>query len=249
MSISSEAPHEPIQREPSSLHIKSEFCSRRSSVKAIKKLSNVLWGVLSVCALIIGIISLRYALPHIPHPAPLPNFKVNHRALIAHAVSASLALLLGPWQFLYGLRQRHPHLHRLFGRAYALSLLVAAITAIWIAPHAAAGHVSTAGFLSLAVGWLFTTSMGVVAIRRRDVATHRRWMIRSYALTAAAITLRIYLSSIPLFHFSFQIAYPAISWLCWVPNLLAAEAWIRWIAAPPYQRPIDQRSPIVSSAS
>jgi hypothetical protein len=102
MSISSDAPHEPIQREPSSLHIKSEFCSRRSSVKAIKKLSNVLWGVLSVFALIIGIISLRYALPHIPHPAPLPNFKANHRALIAHAMSASLALLLGPWQFLSG---------------------------------------------------------------------------------------------------------------------------------------------------
>jgi uncharacterized membrane protein len=249
VSISLEVPHEAIQPEPSNPHIERQFRLRRSSVNAIKKLSNVLWGVLSFFALIIGIFSLRYALPHIPHAAPLPNFRVNHRGLIVHAISASLALLLGPWQFLPGLRQRHPYLHRFIGRAYARSLLVAAISAIRIAPHAAAGHVSAAGFLSLAVGWLFTTSMGIAAIRRRDVANHRRWMIRSYALTAAAITLRIYLSSIPLFHFSFQIAYPAISWLCWVPNLLAAEVWIHWTDGAPYEHPIGQHSPVVPNVS
>jgi uncharacterized membrane protein len=241
--------HEPIQRKPSGLHMKTIFRPWRNFVKPIKKLSNVLWGVLSFFALIVGIGSLRYALPHVPHPAPLPNFRINHRALIVHAVSASLALLLGPWQFLPGFRQRHLQLHRLIGRTYALSLLTAAVSAIWIAPHAAAGHISAAGFLSLAVGWLFTTSMGIAAIRRHDVATHRRWMIRSYALTAAAITLRLYLPGIPLFHWSFQIAYPAISWLCWIPNLLAAEAWIHWTAVLPYQHPADQHGPIVSGAS
>ncbi|WP_158615321.1 DUF2306 domain-containing protein [Acidipila sp. EB88] len=151
--------------------------------------------------------------------------------LITHAVSASVALLLGPWQFLSGIRRRRPSLHRWVGRAYAVALCVAASAAIWISPHAAAGYVSTAGFLALAFGWLFTIFMGIRAIKRHFVATHRTWMIRSYALTASAITLRIYLTFIPLFHLRFAIAYPAIAWLCWVPNLLIAEAWIRWTEA------------------
>jgi hypothetical protein len=80
------------------------------------------------------------------------------------------------------------------------------MAAIWIAPHAAAGDVSSAGFLGLAFGWIFTTSMGVTAIRRRCVAIHRRWMIRNHALTASAITLRFYLAFIPLFHLHFAFA-------------------------------------------
>ena len=205
----------------------------KAAVEAVPavKVTTALWWTLTVFALLTGAISLRYALPHIPHPARLPNFTVNHKALIVHAISASVALLLGPWQFLSGLRERQPQIHRRVGWAYTGSLLVAAFSAVWVAPHAAGGHVSTAGFLGLALGWLVTTSMGVVAIRRRRILQHRRWMIRSYALTAAAITLRIYLLFIPLLHLRFGVAYSAISWLCWVPNLFLAELWIRWTAA------------------
>ena len=194
-------------------------------------LSEVLWWFLTLLALFIGLVSLRYALPHIPHPAPLPNFTVHHGGLVVHAISASLALLLGPWQFLAGLRRRRLQLHRVMGWAYAVSLVVAAGSAIWIAPDAAAGHVSSAGFLALAFGWLFTTSMGILAVRRGNIAEHRRWMLRSYALTAAAITLRIYLALIPLFHWRFASAYPVIAWMCWVPNLFVAQLWLRWTAS------------------
>ena len=202
----------------------------KTAVEAVK-VATGLWWILTVFALLVGAVSLRYALPHIPHPARLPNITVNHNALILHAISASLALLLGPWQFLSGLRKRQPQIHRLVGWTYTVSLLIAASSAVWIAPHAAGGHVSTAGFLGLALGWLVTTSSGVIAIRRRRIPEHRRWMIRSYALTAAAITLRIYLLFVPLFHLRFGVAYPTVSWLCWVPNLLLAELWIRWTAA------------------
>jgi hypothetical protein len=52
-------------------------------------------------------------------------------------------------------------------------------------------------------------------------------MIRNYALTFAAVTLRIYLPLMTpfLFHGDFLAAYRTISWLCWVPNLAIAE-WI-----------------------
>jgi hypothetical protein len=57
-------------------------------------------------------------------------------------------------------------------------------------------------------------------------------MIRSYALTAAAITLRIYLPLSFAFHWPYSIAYPAIAWLCWIPNALAAEVYLRFVPTP-----------------
>lgn len=52
-------------------------------------------------------------------------------------------------------------------------------------------------------------------------------MIRSFALTFAAVTLRLYLPLHLLFQVSFDDAYRAISFLCWVPNLLIAELYLR----------------------
>ncbi len=39
--------------------------------------------------------------------------------------------------------------------------------------------------------WLYTGAQAYLSIRRRDVVAHRRWMIRNYALTFAAVTLRL----------------------------------------------------------
>lgn len=50
-------------------------------------------------------------------------------------------------------------------------------------------------------------------------------MLRSYALSAAGITLRIYIGISSAAHLSFNETYPFIAWLCWVPTLLIAE-WI-----------------------
>ena len=57
-------------------------------------------------------------------------------------------------------------------------------------------------------------------------------MIRSFALTAAAITLRMYLPLIFVFHWPFSVGYPAIAWLCWMANLLGAEVYLRMVPAP-----------------
>jgi hypothetical protein len=73
--------------------------------------------------------------------------------------------------------------------------------------------------------------IAVQFILRGEVIRHRRWMMRSYALTAA-ITLRMYLPLIFLFHWPFSIAYPAIAWLCWIPNALAVEVYLRFLPTP-----------------
>jgi hypothetical protein len=73
---------------------------------------------------------------------------------------------------------------------------------------------------------LFTTLYAIVAISGGDIKSHQNWMIRSYALTFAAVTLRIYLG-IAIAAGAVFAAYPYISWLCWLPNLAVAEMLIR----------------------
>jgi hypothetical protein len=57
-------------------------------------------------------------------------------------------------------------------------------------------------------------------------------MIRSFALTAAAITLRMYLPLVFVFHWPFSIAYSVIAWLCWIPNVVAVEMYLRYVPTP-----------------
>jgi predicted membrane protein DUF2306 len=118
--------------------------------------------------------------------------------------------------------------HRVLGWIYCDAVFLGWCASLWIAPHSQTGRVASAGFLTLGAAWIATTALAVQFILQRDIASHRRWMIRSFALSAAAITLRIYLPLIFLFHGPFSIAYPAIAWLCWVPNAIAAEVYLRF---------------------
>ncbi|MFC0388149.1 DUF2306 domain-containing protein [Muricoccus vinaceus] len=184
------------------------------------------WLILVVLATGIAVWSMRYGLPVVPQPN-LSNFVTRRPALTIHALSASVALLVGPWQFLPGLRARRIGLHRALGRTYAVAILVAWLSSIPIGLHAETGMVASAGFLVLGAAWIAATGVAVERALRHDIAAHRRWMVRSYALTAAAITLRIYLGMAIALGIPMTLSYPAIAWLCWIPNLLAAEWWVR----------------------
>jgi hypothetical protein len=104
-----------------------------------------------------------------------------------------------------------------------IAVAVGGIGALIMAPFTQQGLVTHLGFGMLGTLWLFTTLMAYVRIRSGDQEAHQRWMTRSYALTLAAVTLRVYMmigigAGIP-----FRDAYRVISWLCWVPNIVAAE--------------------------
>ncbi len=82
------------------------------------------------------------------------------------------------------------------------------------------------GFGILAALWFFTGVQGYRMVRRGEINDHRRWMVRNFALTLAAVTLRIYMPLLlGVLHWPFRPTYITVSWLCWVPNLLVAE-WI-----------------------
>jgi hypothetical protein len=116
--------------------------------------------------------------------------------------------------------------HRWTGRGYVLAVLVGGVGGVVLAPNSQHGLVTHVGFGMLGVLWLGTTIRAWVAIRGRDVVSHRRWMTRSFALTLAAVTLRIWLPLSFAAGIPFPDAYQVISWLCWVPNLIVAEWFV-----------------------
>ena len=97
-----------------------------------------------------------------------------------------------------------------------------------LAPMNLAGPIGTAGFGTLAVLWIGFALLGLRAIRRGEVAVHRRWMIRTFALTYAAVTLRLWLAVlVPVLGGDFRAAYLIVPFLCWVPNLVVIEMLLR----------------------
>lgn len=89
------------------------------------------------------------------------------------------------------------------------------------------------GFGMLAFLWFFTGLEAYRTVRRGNTFAHRQWMIRNFALTLAAVTLRNYMP-LMLFAFGwcFRQSYITVSSLCWVPNLLVAE----WLARRPQRQ-------------
>jgi uncharacterized membrane protein len=146
---------------------------------------------------------------------------------IAHFSCGAIALVTGALQFNARLRTRFRRVHRWSGRVYVAAVTVSGIAGLSMATHASGGAVARWGFGMLALSWLGCTIAGWRKAVGGDLVSHRRWMIRSYALTLAAVTLRLYLPLAGLLGIPFALAYPAIAWLCWIPNLLVAQWMIR----------------------
>lgn len=170
---------------------------------------------------------------------------VVQAAFYAHIVAGGLALVAGPFQFWRGLRERRPTVHRWIGRTSLAAIAIAGTSALVIAPFSQAGFVGFFGFGSLAALWLAFAWQGYRAIRRRDVASHRAWMMRTFALTYAAVTLRLWLGLLITvqvlpgegfdFDAAFANAYAAVPFLAWLPNLVVAELLIRRRGLPSFR--------------
>ncbi len=207
---------------------------------------NFPWALMAFLAIVVTIIALA---PYITFNSE--NFNnataryatestLRYVGLFVHIFSGGLALILGPFQFLDGFRKRRPVVHRWMGRLYLVSILIGGLSAFVIAPGMISGLVGEVGLMSLAVLWLWTGWNAYSSIRKGDVKSHREWMIRSFALTFAAATLRLWLGALiatqlPFlqtkyagdFDALFVEVYRVVMWLCWVPNIIIAEMIIQ----------------------
>ena len=148
-------------------------------------------------------------------------------AFYIHVFSAVFALMAGFTQFSKEFLQNNRKAHRLIGRLYAWNILAINFPVGLIMAWYANGHwPSKTAFFILDFLWFGFTAIAVIAVRKGDIARHRRFMIRSYALTFSAITLRswkfvlsrnLHIDPLPL--------YMIDAWMGFVPNLLFAE-WL-----------------------
>jgi hypothetical protein len=107
-------------------------------------------------------------------------------------------------------------------------LLITGPASLVMGFYANGGWLSRAAFISLALLWIYFTAMALIRARQKDFASHRRFMIRSYALTLSALTLRAWKYAITN---SMELppmdVYRVVAWLGWAGNLLFAE-WLIW---------------------
>ncbi|MGA7685198.1 MAG: DUF2306 domain-containing protein [Terriglobales bacterium] len=186
--------------------------------------STALWWVMLVLSLAIVGYGATYflAIPRNPH------FARYILPLRLHIAGGMGALLLGPWQFSQRLRARALNVHRWMGRAYLLEVGLGSIAGFVMACVSSEGMPTHLGFGILAVLWFGTGLQAYRSVRKGDIQAHREWMIRNFALTLAAVTLRIELPvMLALLHWPFRVSYITVSWLCWVPNILVAEWMVR----------------------
>ena len=185
------------------------------------------WGLTAFLSIGVALFSYRYLGP--PNVTMSPEILANFFAkpfLPLHVLGAATALLVGGLQFLPAVRQRRT-LHRWLGRIYVTGCIAGGAAGLLLAIGTTAGPLAAWGFGLLAVIWIYATSQGWLAARARRFDEHRAWMIRSFALTFGAVTLRIYLGASQAADIPFQMAYPIIAWLAWVPNLILAEIYLR----------------------
>ncbi|HFJ9470996.1 DUF2306 domain-containing protein [Bacillus paranthracis] len=149
--------------------------------------------------------------------------------LFTHITTSIVALVIGPFTLSTKFRERNINRHRIMGRIYMVGILLGGISGLYLSFYATGGLVAKLGFGLLSVFWLTSAYQALHRVKNKKMKEHRNWMIRNYALTFAAVTLRIWLPLfIVLFGIEhFELSYAIIAWLAWVPNLIVAELFIR----------------------
>lgn len=159
---------------------------------------------------------------------PLLNSKILVNVIwnisfYTHISLGGIALLIGWSQFSEKFRNKYLQLHRVIGKIYVGSVLLSAMTGIYIGYFAEGGIISQVGFISLGIIWFYTTLKAFLEVKKGRVEQHKKMMIYSYAACFAAVTLRLFLPLLMVLFNEFIPAYQVVAWLCWVPNLLAAH--------------------------
>lgn len=179
---------------------------------------------------ILGIYVASVAIGGVVSPAIRSPFmaEVLARAPLAatlHLAGGAVAMIAGAFQVNRRFREGNRKRHRRLGALYLVAVLASGMAALPLAAASSADLVTRVGFGTLALCWVATSLAALGAIRRRDIPAHQRWMYRSYALTLAAVTLRIYMPASQILGIQFEAAYRIVAWGCWVTNLLIVETW------------------------
>jgi hypothetical protein len=179
--------------------------------KALYLLLTSLSIVIALYAVIVyGFLELGAVL----HPAMKENFKTHPIGIYLHIFPSLIALAIGPFQFSNNIRLN-------------IAVLIGGIAGLIMSIYSYGGAVSHFGFGILSILWIISGIAAYTTIKKKNIEAHSKWMIINFALTFAAVTLRIGLGIGFASGIAFEIFYPYLSWVCWVPNLIVGLLIIR----------------------
>jgi hypothetical protein len=147
----------------------------------------------------------------------------------SHVLIGGLILVIGLFQLHPSSIKKFKRLHRISGYVYVMGILfLAAPGGLVMSLFIGRGPLVLASFIIQAVLWFCFTAVAFNKIKNRQIEEHRQWMWRSFALTFAAITLRVYIFFVSWsYDLSQPTAYATLAWLSWVPNLVIVEFYLR----------------------
>jgi hypothetical protein len=143
----------------------------------------------------------------------------------SHIFIGGLVLIAGFIQFNRNIRIKFSLVHRRCGYLYVFGILfLAAPGGMVMSFFINRGPMVLLSFITQCSLWIYFTAGAFRKITQRKVGEHEEWMMRSFALTLAAITLRIYIF-VGSFYFDLNqpTAYAVLAWSSWVPNILFTE--------------------------
>ena len=160
----------------------------------------------------------------------------NHATLtLAHVLPAMLFMVLGPLQFVRGLRAKYPQVHRWSGRIFLTASTVVGVTGLTMAFGKTIGGVDEKAAITLfGTFFLIALAKALWHALRREFAQHREWMIRGYAIGLAVATIR------PIMGTFFAAAllrghapepkefFGTAFWIGVTLQTIAAEIWINY---------------------
>ncbi len=159
------------------------------------------------------------------------RFTSSPLPVVVHIVSALSYAILGAFQFSAGLRRRRPGWHRAAGRVLVVLGMTVAFSALWMTlfypRQPGTGVLSYLFRLAFGSGLAASIILGCTAIRRRDIARHRAWMTRAYALALGAGT-QVFTKGIgPAVFGTSELTMDLSLGAAWAINLAVAEYVIR----------------------
>lgn len=172
-----------------------------------------------------------------------------HRAVILlHVVPGGLILLLAPLQFSARVRRRYVSYHRWTGRFLLVCVLVSGIAALFFGLFIPFGGLPESVAVAIfGMLFLYAGARAWLAIRRRDVTTHREWMTRMFAVAVGIATTRVIslaLGFVPTL--TLREAFVYSLWAGFTLSVLVAEIVIR--RARPGVARTSRRAPVADPA-
>lgn len=165
----------------------------------------------------------------------LDDIFARHPSLtLIHIIPGLVFMILGPLQFSETFRARHLKWHRISGRVFlAVSAIIGVSALVMSFGMQAIGGVNQAAATTLfAVLFLFCLAKAFRHVLHGEIALHREWVIRGFAIGLAVATIRpivgIFFATSRLTGLTPHDFFGAAFWIGFVAQSIVAEVWIRW---------------------